>query len=102
MRESVLEQRVLRDEADRRHDVAAVHGAQEDAGGRHTVRQHVRHDLARAMPRATSSAPSASAVARSPRYETRRPFRCEQERCLGLRGRVPVDDLAQGLHAEMR
>ena len=46
MGERVLDQRVLREQADRRHDVAAVHRAEEHAGGGDAVRQHVRDDLA--------------------------------------------------------
>ena len=101
MRERVLDQRVLREQADRRNDVAAVHGAEEGAGGGHAVRQHVRHDLA-----GPDAARGELRVERARRRSQSRVGQLdarlggEQEWRVGLRGGVPIDDVPQRRHAD--
>ncbi len=101
MRERVLDQRVLREQADRRDNVTAVHGAEEGAGGGHAVRQHVRHDLA-----GPDAARGELRVERARRRAKSRVGQLdarlggEQEWRVGLRGGVPIDDVPQRGHAE--
>ena len=104
MRDRRLDQRILRKQADRRHDVAAVHRAEQHAGGGDTVGQHVRDDLAGAHAerrelRAQAPAPSCAARRSSARCPARARAGTARRGCaVGM----TVDRVAHRVHGSCR
>ena len=100
MPQRVLDLRILREQADRRHDVAAVHRAQQDARRADTIRQHVRDDIAgQDAPRRQIGAQRARRAAQLAEGHGPAGLGRDDERRVGPRRGRHVHGVAQGPHS---